>query len=120
MRKPKFQKVKKETVENIKDKFEEFRKEFGYSIRNLENADNMKEFIDIKRELLLSWLNIPLGAQHCIYCIHQEAKHETYWGSGVCNGCTYGKKHGECPNENSTYRKIFNALTLLINEIEHY
>ena len=120
MKKPKFQKVKMETVKNIEEHFKEFKISMGYHIKNLYNASDMKEFIDIKREILQDYANFPFGAQHCIYCIHQETKHEMCWGSGVCNGCTYGKKHGKCPDENSTYRKIFNALELLRKEIEQY
>lgn len=69
---------------------------------DIEDAEEIVDLLKYKQQLIDTMLDmIPLGHVHCPYCLIYDRK---------CHKCSYGHKHTECGDINSTYLKLLGAV----------
>lgn len=103
-------KIKNKLVENLKEWKICYLEDINYYIEKIKNSKNVNEILLNKQKLLIDFLNnVPLTSDECYFCIKTD-----------CPDCLYGKFHGICDKNNSTYDKINNKFIELIEEIKKY
>ena len=80
-------------------------------INNMKKVNSVEELTSIKRNLLIEYVSrMPLDRATCYFCLKNKN----------CRECEYGKVHGICFDDGSTYDKIISAKNRLIAELLKY
>ena len=113
-------KGQKATIINIRNELESRRESIYFYLGQMGKTDSVGNLMHGKEMLLKSWIHLPLGENHCIYCVasYTPKSHET-----DCFDCEYGKKNGICKgavSENSSYEKVMNAQLKLASRLSLY
>lgn len=73
---------------------------FEKTLKDFRMSETEKDIQNVKTKMLLGLIDaFPLGVEHCYYCYK-------YYGKECEIECTYGKLHGVCIKDNSSYGKV--------------
>jgi len=107
------EKIKTDLILNLKSRFSRLEEWILLYLNQMKQAATVEEIMQIKREMLLAWLEyLPLRPENCYFCIeHSKDK---------CTGCRYKDFHGKCTEPDSHYAKIIEARRQLESEVKNY
>ena len=92
------QEILEEMKNSIQNKVDTLKESVAYYLKDLMTAETLESVMEIKREILLEFVDkMPLGIHACYFCIkHQDN----------CDECKYGEVHGKCLDSDSDYHQV--------------
>jgi len=109
--------VRDTLVANLERRLDLFHKDALQIIRQIAVADTVEGIMERKRCLLQFYVRrMPTGVDECYFCLH----HKHMFRAECGKECAYAAVHGWCMDMDSTYRKIMNCKSALIESLELY
>jgi hypothetical protein len=114
-----------EDIGEIKSSLSQAMKEYGSELNELiddlineiDECENINEIMNEKRKFVLQLVGmyLPFTSELCPFCIKNMDKTTKILN---CKSCEYGKEHGICNAVKSDYKKLMNAVEVLVRAIK--